>query len=279
MRAQWGFTLTKGATLAGMKIATDGQHRALAFIDACNGSGYSPERSEVDSWLREPQPPSRVLAAISMMVTASLGDFFGRGDTLDHLIELGWITESPGLRLTELGRALLAAAERAESGEGEAGIVVLDREDPFAYARLIGHLAKAKQGLLVDPYFRIDQLMTVLNGTTIARVLISKQHGRSKEDRSALAVALDSPSLPRQIAIRATSDPALHDRLIVGEDGEVWTLGASLNSVATTSTVIVPVPQAGADALRQQAEKLWDDAKEVRMTPPQPDGPSVPPET
>jgi hypothetical protein len=63
--------------------------------------------------------------------------------------------------------------------------------------------------------------------------------------------------------------PALHDRLIVGEDGEVWTLGASLNSVATTSTVVVPVPQAGADALRQQAEKLWADAEQVRNAPPQ----------
>jgi len=267
---------TKSGTLARMKIATDGQHRALAFIAACNGSGYSPARDEVDAWLREPVSTGALAAAV-MRFSVVLEGAFGRGDTLDHLLKLGWITESPSLGLTELGRALLGAAERAEPGEGEAGIVVLDREDPFAYARLMGHLTKAKQGLLVDPYFRIDQLMTILNGTTLARVLISKQHARSKEDRAALAVALDSPSLPRHIDIRATSDPSLHDRLIVGEDGEVWTLGASLNSVATTSTVIVPVPQAGADALRQQAETLWHGAEEVRMLSPESDGSSTSP--
>jgi hypothetical protein len=190
---------------------------------------------------------------------------------LDHLVVLRWVTGTPRLRLTELGRALLGAAERAAAAEGEADVVVLDREDPFAYPRLIGHLVKAKEGLLVDPYFRIDQLMTILNNTSIARVLISKQHNRSREDRAALAVALDNPSLPRSIEIRATNDRGLHDRLIVGEDGEVWTLGASLNSVATTSTVIVPVPQAGADALRQQAEKLWDTAEQVQTARPEPE--------
>jgi len=196
-----------------------------------------------------------------------------RKSVLDHMVSLMWITTSPGsrLKLTELGRALLGAANRAEAVEGEVGIVVLDRDDPLSYARLIGHLAKAKEGLLVDPYFRIDQLMTVLNSTSIARVLISKQHKSSHEDRAALAVALDSPSIPRGIEIRATSDPSLHDRLIVGEDGEVWTLGASLNSVATASTVIVPVPQAGADALRGQAEHLWAAAEQVRVARPQPE--------
>jgi hypothetical protein len=121
-----------------MRIATDGQYRALAFIGACNESGYMPERHEVDAWLSEPVPSSRALAAITTRISA-LGDFFGRGDTLDHLVELGWIGEGSHstLGLTDLGRALLGAAERAETGEGEAGIVVLDREDPFAYARLV----------------------------------------------------------------------------------------------------------------------------------------------
>jgi hypothetical protein len=253
-----------------VKITTDVQHRALAFIEACNGSGYSPSKSEVDLWLTEPVPASALAAALGLF--SMMRAFQPRRDTLDHLVALRWITGEPRLRLTELGRALLGAAERASAVEGEAGVVVLDRADPFSYARLIGHLAKAKEGLLVDPYFRIDQLMTILNSTSITRVLLSKQHKGSTEARAALAVALDSPSLPRRIEIRATSDPGLHDRLIVGEDGEVWTLGASLNSVATTSTVIVPVPQAGADALRQQAEKLWGDAEQVRTTPPQPGG-------
>jgi hypothetical protein len=250
-----------------VKILTDEQHRALAFIEGCNRSGYSPTRVEVDAWLKERVPPTSLTEAL-VSTTASWRELFGRGDTAEHMLKLGWLSDSPRLRLTDLGRALLGAADRAEPGEGEASIVVLDSEDPFAYARLIGHLAKAKQGLLVDPYFRIDQLMTVLNSTSIMRILVSKQHAKSKEDRAALAVALDSPSLPRTIEVRATNDPALHDRLIVGEDGEVWTLGASLNSLATTSTVIVPVPPAGAAALRQQVGALWDGAEGVHTTLP-----------
>lgn len=252
-----------------MKVITDGQHRALAFIEACNGSGYSPSKSEVDLWLKEPVPATAWTTMYSGLSSVLFGNLFQpRSDTLDHLVSLRWITGGPGLKLTELGRALFGAAERAAAVEGEADVVVLDRQNPFSYARLIGHLAKVKEGLLVEPYSRIGQLMTILNSTSIAKVLISKQHKRSREDRAALAVALDSPSLPRSIEIRASSDPGLHDRLIVGEDGEVWTLGASLNSVATASTVIVPVPQAGADALRQQAKKLWDEAEQVRTAPP-----------
>ena len=249
-----------------MKIATAEQHRALAFIGACNGSGYSPTKDRVDAWLKEAVPTIRWVALFSASLSASLAPFSGRGGTLDHLVNLGWITEGPGLRLTELGRALLGAAERAEAVEGEVGVVFLDREDPFAYARLIGHLVRAKKGLSVDPYFRIGELMAVLEGTAITRALISKQHKSSKEDRAALAVALDSPSLPRAIEIRATSDPSLHDRFIIGEDGEVWTLGASLGSLATTSTLIIPVPAVAADALRLHAEKLWDDAEKVCMS-------------
>jgi len=91
-----------------MKIATDGQHRALAFIAACNGSGYSPARDEVDAWLREPVSTGALAAAV-MRFSVVLEGAFGRSDTLDHLLKLGWITESPSLGLTELGRALLGA--------------------------------------------------------------------------------------------------------------------------------------------------------------------------
>jgi hypothetical protein len=256
-----------------MRIITENQHRALSFVEACNGSGYSPRKSEVELWLKEPVPASDLGRTFGTLTASLFDGMFGtRSNILDHMVGLHWIIESPLLTITQLGRALLGAANRAEVVEGEAGIVVLDRKDPFSYARLIGHLARAKEGLLVDPYFRIDQLMTVLNSTSIARILVSKQHKSSKADIAALAIALDSPSLPRDIQIRATSDQSLHDRLIVGEDGEVWTLGASLNSVATTSTVIVPVPQVGAEALRQQAEEFWAGAAQVRTAQPTPDG-------
>jgi hypothetical protein len=161
---------------------------------------------------------------------------------------------------------LLASAEIAESVETEGAVMMLDTEDQFAYAKLIGHLNQAGEGLLVDPYFRLPQLMTVLNGTNLSRILISKQHKSSKADRAELMIALESPALPRKIEIRASSDDALHDRLIVGDDGRVWVLGTSLNSVGHVNTALIPLPSTGSTPLRALAESLWENAEPVALT-------------
>jgi hypothetical protein len=183
---------------------------------------------------------------------------------LTHLQELEWIEGKPdAIAITDLGRALLATAERADDTE-EGSTVVLDSNDQFAYAKLIGHLNQAGEGLLVDPYFRLAQLMTVIEGTTISRVLISKQHNNSSRDRAELRVALASPLLSRSVEVRASDDNAVHDRLIISQNGDVSLLGASLNSVGRVNTVIIPVPAEGAAALRDQAERLWDKAELVR---------------
>jgi hypothetical protein len=161
-----------------------------------------------------------------------------------------------------------------ESAETEGVVMVLDTDDQFAYAKLIGHLNQAGEGLLVDPYFRLPQLMTILTGTSITRILISKQHKSSKTDRAELAIALASPALPRKIEIRASSDDALHDRLIVGEDGKVWVLGTSLNSVGRVHTALIPLPFNDSASFRERAQRLWDAAEpllaadEIAVTAP-----------
>ncbi len=252
-----------------MQITTQLQHRALAFIDACNASGYLPSVYELQRWLLAPTPE---LSLVDHVVVPARGETIPGwiDDDIDsyltHLQELEWIdrdSNSELLTITELGRALLAASERAEDAD-EGSTVVLDSEDQFAYAKLIGHLNRAGEGLLVDPYFRVDQLMTILENTQLSRVLISKQHKNSKGDRAALAVALASPVLPRSLEVRASDDEAVHDRIIVGQNEEVWLLGASLSSVGRVNTVIIPVPKEGASGLRDQAERLWDTAEPVR---------------
>jgi hypothetical protein len=246
-----------------MRITTTIQDQALAFIDACTRSGYSPTKEEVALWLADSSAASGALKFWIIEIKAPANADKAE-EELDRIEYFKWISVAKDrLRLTDLGRALLAAAGRAETTEPDVNAVVLDNEDPFAYAKLIGYLTKAGSGLLVDPYFRLDQLITVLNGTTIARVLLSKQHKGSGEDRAALRIALDSPSLPRPIEVRASADSALHDRLVVGEGGEVWTLGASLNSIGNVNTVIIPVPKAGAEAMLLQANQLWEEAELV----------------
>jgi hypothetical protein len=247
-----------------MKIATQTQHRALAFIEACGKSGYDPAKWEVGTWLEDPGPADGPRDEVLGWSHGLSQQYSDDESDLEHLEHLGWISSlDERVRLTDLGRAILHSAERGDLTEPEASAVILDSQDPFAYAKLVGHLTKAGAGLLVDPYFRLGQLMAMLSGTTISRVLISKQHKSSKVDRAELKIALDSASLPRPIQIRASADTAIHDRLIVGENGEVWTLGASLNSVGHVNTMIIPVPEAGATALRVQAEGLWGKAEPV----------------
>lgn len=237
-------------------------------------SGLVPSLDDVQLWLQGPTPVLR-LRGQTLVANA---DADGLSDwsydlqedldrlrpNIDHLEDLGWIKGCPyELTITKLGRAILAAADRAQDTE-EGSVVILDSDDQFAYAKLIGHLTQAGQGLLVDPYFRLAQLMTILDGTKLSRILLSKQHKSSSRDRAELQMALASPALPRSVEIRASDDDALHDRLIVDEGGEVWVLGASLNSVGRANTVIVRIPAEGAPSLREKASRLWEQADHLR---------------
>lgn len=261
-----------------MKIASHTQHRALGFIDSCVRSGYRPLVSEIQAWLSAPEARAAVvenfftnLVRFSIAVSAGSRVVSDAEDTIDHLIRIKWIAKNDGrVTLTDLGRALFRSAERSEVAEEDPVVLVLDSEDPFAYAKVIGHLARAGAGFLVDPYFRLEQLRAVLGSTSITRVLISKQYKHSNQIRSELTIALDSPSLPRPIEVRASASGTLHDRLIVGENGDVWILGASLNSIGTVNSVIAPIPSEGAIALRASAEDLWASAEPVRSAPAKP---------
>jgi hypothetical protein len=253
-----------------MEILTEVQHRALAFIGACVRSGYKPTREEVGLWLDKPLPMggSGTLAltgfrSIMAQLASALGSSTVTGeDQLQHLSMLGWVTESQGrISIAPLGRALLTSAEAVESAETEGVVIMLDTDDQFAYAKLIGHLNQAGEGLLVDAYFRLPQLMTILTGTGISRILMSKQHKSSRADRAELTIALTSPALPRTIEVRASSDDALHDRLIVGDDGKVWILGTSLNSVGQVHTALIPLSFNNSVPFRERAERLWDAAE------------------
>ena len=262
-----------------MKIATEDQHRCLAFIDACNRSGFFPTSDEVQLWIANPAPRGvTARSKLAMFGSHNIARAFLGGlyevedaeDRIDHLTRLQWVRREPngGLNLTALGRALLVAAERSDEEAEDSLVVLLGRDDPLAYPRLIGHLASIGPALLVDPYFKIEQLMPLLTGTEIDRILVSKQYAKSKETRAALAVALTSTTLPRPIEVRATTDDSVHDRLVITATS-VETIGASLNAIAasTVTTVITPVPGSAADAVRAVAEGWWAEAEIVGPPP------------
>ena len=186
-----------------------------------------------------------------------------------HLIRLTWLEEvttsgKAGLRLTQLGRALLRDHEMDDVTQADVSVVVLESNDPLAYPLLVGQLAEAGEGLLVDPYLKVDGLHRVIQSTRLTRLLVTGKHNAS--EIAAMQTYLDSPSLARRIEMRSSTE--LHDRILLTDDETVLTLGTSLNSIGRTTTVLTPMPPTAGDVLRAKYEEIWDTGL---LVGPQPD--------
>lgn len=186
-----------------------------------------------------------------------------------HLIRLTWLEDvtvsgKAGLRLTELGRALLRDHVMDGVTQPDVSVVVLESNDPLAYPLLVGQLAEAGEGLLVDPYLKLDSLHRIVVSTRLTRLLVTGR--RNDTEIAAMQTYLDSPSLSRHIEMRASTE--LHDRILVTDDETVLTLGTSLNGVGRTTTVLTPMPPTAGDVLRAKYAEIWENAS---LVGPQPD--------
>ncbi len=257
-----------------MDLLTDNQVRLLAFIEACNQSAYRPRAVEVEAWLASPTarpPATRFNVLISTQVSRSLGQIFaavpGTGETyVEHAVRLFWLVENDGLLLTTLGRALLNASKRQQSDQLASDVVILNREDPLAYATLIGRLASFGSGLLVDPYLRLEQLHDLCIQTPISRILISKQYKNSTEVRASMAIYLGGIDPTRRLEVRCSADDDVHDRMVMTPTGETHLLGYSLNGVESgvASTLLIKLPQPAATAQAEKIEDWWAAAELLR---------------
>lgn len=180
--------------------------------------------------------------------------------TVAHLIRLQWLsceehaTRGDEVRITELGGALLAAAERDEPQQGDVDLIVLDRDDPLAYPKLVARLHDVGEGLLVDPYLEVSALHTLLTSTRLARFLVL-DNGRNGSKLAALTTHLASTRLPREVEVRSSAE--LHDRVIVSAEGEILTIGSSINGLHKHTTALVQVPAPGAATMKDYYERLW----------------------
>lgn len=188
---------------------------------------------------------------------------------IDHLIRLTWlekVTESgmSGLRLSKLGRALLHDHERESAAREDVSVVVFEVEDPLAYPLLVGQLANAGDGLLIDPYLKLDDLHRIVVSTSLTRLLVTGVPQNAREV-AAMQTYLDSPSLGRRVEVRSSMQ--LHDRVLIAADGSVLTLGTSLNGVGRKLTVLSPIPRNQCDVFHETYEQIWDSATIVGPLP------------
>lgn len=178
---------------------------------------------------------------------------------LINMRRLGWLSEDDGggLSLTPLSRALLRA-EEAQS-EGTLEVLLLKEGDPLAYGTLLGHIAECGDAMIVDPYLRSEQLLSLLSQTSASRFLIGSSV--SKGEVVAMVTLLSAAGWPAHPELRRAGGGKLHDRLIVTETS-VQTLGTSINAVGrNNTTVLMAVPTSSADHLRGMIESVWAEAE------------------
>lgn len=182
---------------------------------------------------------------------------------LDHLCRLGWLdrTESDeGARLavSAIGRALLRDADQADSDapDVELATVQLDANDPLAYPQLVGMLASAGPGVLVDPYLGLEEFHDLVRQTQIKRFLISDSP-RSKRKRVAIATLLGrSPEL-RDVDVRTSGE--VHDRYVLTDAGPVMSLGTSVRGVGgRTTTMLLLLPEEVMPDLQTKYQSIWE---------------------
>lgn len=135
-----------------MEIVSEHVHRVLAYVEALNRHGAKPRRDVVNAFAERPdrKGPRRSTAAqraIDHFLVASLSQW--KFDTLDegeaftqYLDRLGWIERTEEVELTPVGRALLKALNSPVLDEAASDVfeIVLEPNDPFAYAQALGAL-------------------------------------------------------------------------------------------------------------------------------------------
>ena len=184
--------------------------------------------------------------------------------TIEQLIRLRWLAENDhqGLRLTQLGRSLLDADRLDALGYGaDHGVVVLGAEDELAWRRLVGHIADHDECFVIDPYLRDQQLTTLKDNTGITRALVGPK--LSNRDIVALRMLLSGGGYDH-IEVRQAPHRTLHDRYVITPE-TVYMLGASMHTVGeATTTMLIPLQGAPADAVRQLATTWWDQSTDIR---------------
>ncbi|MGW4833383.1 hypothetical protein ACWEOG_37700 [Amycolatopsis japonica] len=186
---------------------------------------------------------------------------------IEHIVRLGWIeSEGDTLGLTPLGRALLRS-QYTDDRDDAVEAVVLGSNDELAYPKLIGRLVQAGNCLIIDPYLRLDQLAPILKATHVSRFLISENV--REDERASMATLIDSGVAGHSVELRFASRGVLHDRMIIASNF-VDTIGTSMNTVGRVHpTVLVPLPELAADAMRGYAEEWWNAATIVASHTPE----------
>ncbi len=234
--------------------------RALRYVELVERGGGRLTTHQIDAYVRAPLP-SETTGWAGGWDTLYVLTGMQKRDYAAYMKALGWLRGDVRVKLTEIGRAIVKAHTEPESnsGEGEA-VTVLYPEDPMNLLTLTGAISSAKSGLLVDPYFKDGHFPWLVNSTSISRVLLCRKSSERGVIELAVGGALASG---RELEVRCLPPKEVHDRYLIAEDGAVSIMGISLTGVQRHFSVIAPVPEPGAGAVRTFVEEHWRRAEPV----------------
>lgn len=238
-----------------MKIATDAEHRALAYMVAVAEQGVAVSKDDLAAYVKHPRGAGwSALFSVSNLTPPAEG-------TVERLLRYGWLDEEDGvMHATALGVAVLRALDREELDSEVPLEVVLRADDPFAYAKVVSRLASHDEAMLVDPYVRVEQFADVVRHTTVSRLLVGPN-----TELQGLRVAMRMVPEGRPLEVKVSE--SLHDRLFIPKSGAVDLLGVSLNGVGKKVTVLMTADSPVADHLRTVYEEAWAKAAPLEDPP------------
>lgn len=245
--------------------------RAIMYIKVANDGGAYPSANALDLYAvtREPYARRRVSIAGLTDFTDLIGTVRDAQPVSKYMRKMDWIEDySTGIRLTPLGRgiALGLLSEENVTQDAEDEGYVLSPDDPARYELLIRALNAAGGGMLIDPYLKADQVKWLCQATTLRRIVLSStKQGITVITAVSHVLGNLSNSLPEfQLEARTSADDRLHDRILVGEDDNVWQIGASLNGLDKNVTAIMRLPDSLLPQVREFAESIWSEASPLQ---------------
>lgn len=263
-----------------MDLVDEDTHRMLSYIGRMRAGGHKLTINEFDEFAKRPGRKQRRRFSPAQVAMRTIAGIIEGTEYIesphDWFIRLNWAQlDNPedsdsGIRLTSLGHTLLRDLDTPPPPmpDESSSELVLDPNDPLSYAHLIGRINSIGDNvLLVDPYFRTDQLGDILPGN-VTRVLTSHKISRNEIER--LRLGLRNTTEDARPEIRAQND--LHDRFAISESGRVIAIGTSLNSAGKNFSMVMPLSDVSAASIKSTHEDLWQSADKIT---PKTDDPST----
>lgn len=224
-------------------------------------------------YLRAVHPESAALADLEYYAAldkaspyyefADLSYFFGQNH-VKRMIRYGWLRQSQrGVQLTKIGEKLADVLEGSDAPKEflpAPESLVLSPNDPLNYFQLSNLMKMQNVDIIVDPYFRVDNLTWLLQHTDVTRVITSV----SGADLEALRSAISQARALRSIEIRSLGKGKAHDRVFTNPENKVWVMGASINGLGVHTTAVTPLSEEASQQFMLFVEQLWKEAEEVQ---------------